>query len=207
MESETQDTAPNVTVVAKYGKEKISLSNLPPSSTNIGRIKELMCEKTGILPKRQKMLGLTKSGGGKIDDETLLSELKVKKSNNVIHQFILMGTPEEKIFVDPSEKDDLPDVMDDFDLDFSAGSEEWIQHKAKEDNLQKFTESTATHIIHPPRANKPLLVLDLDHTLMDFSSKTLRNNSESALAVGRDDDAIANSLKRPYMVRFARFFI
>ena len=35
-----------------------------------------------------------------------------------------MGTPEEEIFVDPSEKTDLPDIIDDFDLDFNAGSEE-----------------------------------------------------------------------------------
>jgi len=86
----------------------------------------------------------------------------------------------EQIFVDPSEKDDLPDVLDDFELDFNAGSEEWVNHKAKEDNLQKFTESTAVHIINPPRKiissgqYKPLLVLDLDHTLLDFSRSHLQ---------------------------------
>jgi ubiquitin-like domain-containing CTD phosphatase 1 len=36
-----------------------------------------------------------------------------------------MGTPEEDIFVDPSERDDLPDVLDDFGLEFNAGSDEW----------------------------------------------------------------------------------
>mmetsp|Transcript_7471 Transcript_7471/g.11138 ORF Transcript_7471/g.11138 Transcript_7471/m.11138 type:complete len:301 (+) Transcript_7471:3-905(+) len=130
-----------------------------------------------------------------------------------------MGTPEEKIFVDPSEKEGLVDIIDDFDLDFNAGSDEWIQHKAKEDNLQKFTESTDIHIINPPRlqsttfsntnnANsnttkyKPLLVLDLDHTLLDFSSKALRDNGASAMDIGQSDDAVANQLKRPYMDEF-----
>lgn len=132
-----------------------------------------------------------------------------------------MGTPEEKIFVDPSQKDGLPDIIDDFDLDFNAGSEEWIQHKAKEDNLQKFTESTEIHVIHPPRAAnensnndgttittssaascKPLLVLDLDHTLLDFSSSHLRDNGSSAMAIGQSTDAVANQLKRPYMDEF-----
>ena len=49
-----------------------------------------------------------------------------KDGNNekVECQFILMGTPEENIFVDPREKDDLPDVVDDFDSDFNAGSDE-----------------------------------------------------------------------------------
>jgi hypothetical protein len=32
--------------------------------------------------------------------------------------------------VDPKEKDDLPDVIDDFDLDFNAGSSEWLNHVA-----------------------------------------------------------------------------
>jgi len=95
---------------------------------------------------------------------------------------------------------------DDFDLDFNAGSDEWIQHKAKEDNLQRFTESTEVHIINPPRSSnnihKPLLVLDLDHTLLDFSSKTLRENASSATDIGHSNDAVANQLKRPYMDEF-----
>ena len=46
-----------------------------------------------------------------------------------------MGTPEEKIFIDPSDRksQDLPDVIDDFDLDFNAGSDEvsWIYEFGK----------------------------------------------------------------------------
>ena len=33
------------------------------------------------------------------------------------------------------------------------------------------------HIMQPPREGKPLLVLDLDHTLLDFSSKSLQRDS------------------------------
>jgi ubiquitin-like domain-containing CTD phosphatase 1 len=84
---------------------------------------------------------------------------------------------------------------------------QWIQHKAKEDNLQKFTESTEVHIINPPRttansAHKPLLVLDLDHTLLDFSSRTLTENGATARDIGSSDDTVANRLKRPYMDEF-----
>lgn len=53
----------------------------------------------------------------------------------------------------------------------------WLNHVAKEENLKKFTESTMIHIMQPPREGKPLLVLDLDHTLLDFSSKTLQRDS------------------------------
>ncbi|KAL3827545.1 hypothetical protein ACHAXA_002042 [Cyclostephanos tholiformis] len=208
---------PVVTMIAKYGKQKFELTCLPSMSTNVGHVKEMLHEKTGILPKRQKLIGLKKdvdsSLSSVVDDDTMLSDLKVKGATSaessavVVHQFILMGTPEDQIFVDPSEKADLPSIIDDFDLDFNAGSEEWIQHKAKEDNLQKFTESTEVHIINPPQttannAHKPLLVLDLDHTLLDFSSRTLTENGATALEIGSSGDTVANQLKRPYMDEF-----
>lgn len=85
---------------------------------------------------------------------------------------------------------------------------QWIQHIAKADNLQKFTESTEVHLINPPRGStadnthKPLLVLDLDHTLLDFSSRTLTENGATAMDIGSSDDAVANRLKRPYMDEF-----
>lgn len=206
-----------VTMIAKYGKQKIELSCLPSASTTVGEVKEMLHEKTGILPKRQKLIGLKRGNDSMptavADDETTLSDLKVKGkaagglSTIVVHEFILMGTPEDKIFVDPSEKADLPSIIDDFDLDFNAGSEEWVQHKAKEYNLQKFTESTEVHIINPPRTSvkgvpKPLLVLDLDHTLLDFSARTLQENGETAMSMGSNNDSVANQLKRPYMDEF-----
>lgn len=123
-----------------------------------------------------------------------------------------------KIMKDPSEKDDLPDVIDDFELDFNAGSHEvsarslfsctlsldiflrsklqiidqkWLQHVAKEENLKKFTEKTVVHIMNEPREGKPLLVLDLDHTLLDFSSKALTRDATLG-----DRASIANAMKR-----------
>ena len=222
-EAASSSAGPSVTMVAKYGKQKIELSNLPSTSTTVAHVKDMLRDQTGILSKRQKLIGLKGNKGITVTDDTPLSDLKVKgsKGDNIVHQFILMGTPEEKIFVDPSQKDGLPDIIDDFDLDFNAGSEEWIQHKAKEDNLQNFTESTEIHVIHPPRAAnensnndgttittssaascKPLLVLDLDHTLLDFSSSHLRDNGSSAMAIGQSTDAVANQLKRPYMDEF-----
>jgi len=101
-----------------------------------------------------------------------------------------MGTPEEEIFVDPSDRDDLPDVIDDFDLDFNAGSDQWLQHVANGENLKKFTEATAIHIMNQPRSGKPLCVLDLDHTLLDFSSKILQRDPTASRAT------MANAMKR-----------
>ena len=112
-----------------------------------------------------------------------------------------MGTPEDEIFVDPAERgDDLPDVMDDFDLDWNAGSAEWLHHKAAQDNLKKFTAQTPVHVMHPPRDGKPLLVLDLDHTLLDFSSKTLQEDTSAATRI--PGQGLAAAMKRPFMDDF-----
>ena len=229
---------PTITLIAKYGKERITLTNLP-TETTIGQIKEMIQQQTRILPIRQKFVGLSaKIGGTKgVIDELPISELAIKssattnqnhKSNasapvvinvpTITHQFILMGTPEEQIFIDPSQKDDLPDIIDDFDFDFNAGSDEWIQHRANDVNLKQFTAQTPIHIMNEPRQNKPLLVLDLDHTLLDFSSKSLlqqnrysqqqqppMNDDASTAAVvhpSRDADEIAERMKRPYMDEF-----
>jgi len=219
----------SICLTAKFGKERIILSNLPPE-TKIGSVKNMLHERTRVLPKRQKLIGLTLKkkvtargeairSVQKLSDESTLRELKVKNSQAsllkrkddncsanasketlislISHEFILMGTPEEEIFVDPSERMDLPVVIDDFDLDFSAGSTEWIRHKANEENLRKFTESTEIHVMNEPRKDYPLLVLDLDHTLLDFSSRMLQRAESHVVG-----DANAAKLKRPFMDEF-----
>jgi hypothetical protein len=133
-----------VTMIAKYGKQKIEISCINPTSTTLGTVKAMLHEKTGILPKRQKLIGLKGKGdpSSALVDGMMLSDLKVKgvggaNESGIIHQFILMGTPEEQIFVDPSDKADLPDIIDDFDLDFNAGSEEVSRVLRYRDIIQK----------------------------------------------------------------------
>ena len=53
--------------------------------------------------------------------------------------------------------------------------------------LQKLVSRTEIQFINPPRRNTKLLVLDLDHTLMDFSCRF---------------DYMAEQLKRPYLDAF-----
>ena len=125
-------TNPGLTLMAKWGKERIVLEGLNGEAT-IGNVKDLLEDRTGVLPKRQKLIGLTAIGGAKVTDALTIGDLKVKSGKSqdgysgVVHSFIMMGSREEHIFVDPSEKDDLPDVVDDFDLDFNAGSSEVSQ--------------------------------------------------------------------------------
>ena len=196
---EMQDlsTAPTVTLIAKFGKERLTLEDLAPATT-IGQVKLLLQEQTRILPSRQKLLGLQAQNGGArgITDNLPLEQLKQKDKSKPVFQFILMGTPEEAIIA-AERPDDLPDVVDDFDLEFHAGSEEWLRHVANGENLKKFTEETAVHIMHEPRPNKPLLVLDLDHTLLDFSSKSLLQTAD-----GQHATTVAQAMKRPHMDEF-----
>jgi len=213
-------------LIAKWGKEKIELNELSPS-TNIAQVKDMISEKTNVLPKRQKLIGLVTLTKAKVTDEVLLSELKSKSKamtktaddgsiKSVKHNFILMGTAEKDIFVDPEDHDNLPDVVDDFDLDFNAGSQEWLAHVATGQNLKRFTESTAVNIIHEPRKGKPLMVLDLDHTLLDFSRKSIEQastadriaevnsdaNMSAAVAGTNTTQDTIERMKRPFMDEF-----
>lgn len=153
-----------------------------PKSTTIGEVKEMLCERTRVLAKRQKLVGLS-VGGRPAGDDCPLDRIRLKTP----HRFILMGTPEAQIFVDPGEKDDLPEVFDDFDLDVSHVSEAWRQAIENSDNLAKFTEKTELHFMNPPRDGKSLLVLDLDHTLLDFTTRETTRPEE---------------MKRPHMDAF-----
>jgi ubiquitin-like domain-containing CTD phosphatase 1 len=75
---------------------------------------------------------------------------------------------------------------------------QWLQHVANGENLKKFTETTEVFVMNAPREGKPLLVLDLDHTLLDFSSKTLqRDNATHQVGAG-----MASAMKRPHMDEF-----
>ncbi len=68
----------------------------------------------------------------------------------------------------------------------------WLQHVANGENLKKFTEHTTVHIMNEPREGMPLLVLDLDHTLLDFSSRRLQEDN-STHVVGQ---GMAAAMKR-----------
>ena len=87
----------NVSLVAKWGKKRITLADLHPATT-ILEVKEMLTEETNILPKRQKLIGLVSSSGGKVNDYNQVKDLKFKKIKSM-QEFILVGTPEAEIFV------------------------------------------------------------------------------------------------------------
>eukprot|EP01038_Epipyxis_sp_PR26KG_P004363 gene4363-6171_t len=156
-----------------------------PSSTSLEEFQSMITSLTNILPHRQKILGLNK---GKATDDgngesIILSDLiDPKKIKGKILKLTLIGTPESDITIlDNASLNSKNDgVFNDLSFDLSSNTREWRK-------LQEFTDSTTINFIHPPRIGKKLLVLDLDHTLVDFSSV---------------EDITCEEMKRPYMDQF-----
>ena len=71
-------------------------------------LKLLIQSETSVPAARQKLIGLAK--GALPPDETLLVSLVNGLSKGPPYQFTLMGTPDDKLFIDPSDRDDLPEV-------------------------------------------------------------------------------------------------
>ena len=55
------------------------------------------------------------------------------------------------------------------DLDYEAEAARWHRSKRNARTLKEFTAKTEVNWMAPRRPGKLLLVLDLDHTLLDFS--------------------------------------
>jgi ubiquitin-like domain-containing CTD phosphatase 1 len=126
--------------------------------------------------KRQKLIGLrSKASPGLPADSVTIADLVLKK--NEINKVILIGTPEEVLeeFLKSSKeftsKDDV--VFNDLDYDYLPISDENFVRDLEERKrrLEQVIAKTEIRIINELRPGKKLLVLDLDHTLFDFSSR------------------------------------
>ncbi|RHY34974.1 hypothetical protein DYB32_000527 [Aphanomyces invadans] len=171
-----------LTFVGKWKKVDVEVT-LSRDATVLELKKEIHA-RTRVLPHRQKLVGINHKGK---PDHVPLRELVLKTP---VHKFMLIGTIEDDIFVDPSSvpKETLPSVFADFGCAFSPGSAEWykvrrrgkhdvhvahVQAKAINDLVDQF--AAQIEVIHPFRPGKKLLVLDLDHTLMDISATKTTN--------------------------------
>ena len=147
-------------------------------------------------PSSLQLLGLTLlQKGTKPTEITPLTSFKMKKPGQL--KLTMMGTPESSIFVDPSDMDVLPDVVDDFDSEWNAGTEKWFESIRNDVKLREYIDKTDVHFINPLRNNReggryPLCVLDLDHTLMDFSRRVVAERGEEGVGM----------VKRPFMDEF-----
>jgi ubiquitin-like domain-containing CTD phosphatase 1 len=140
-------------------------AKLLPTNT-VGDLKSELFKMTNVMPERQKLLGLKTNSSQALTNDTLIDELKYKPGTKIM----MMGTIEEKIEIVNTKPDNLPEVIDDFDIDKNV-EDVHLQHR--EENLAKISKRVREYkinILNEPRPNKKLLVLDIDYTLFDHVS-------------------------------------
>ena len=83
-------------------------------------------------------------------------------------KLMMMGSLETEIAETQSKPENLPEVINDFDIE-----EEEVALQDKEIYLEKIAKRVRDYevkILNPSRENKKLLVLDIDYTLFDHRS-------------------------------------
>uniref|UniRef100_A0A8C7QK85 Ubiquitin-like domain-containing CTD phosphatase 1 n=1 Tax=Oncorhynchus mykiss TaxID=8022 RepID=A0A8C7QK85_ONCMY len=152
----------SVSVIIKWGGQEYSIRTLSEEDTVLD-LKQSIKSLTGVLPERQKLLGL-KVKGKPAEDQVKLGSLKLKPNTKIM----MMGSREESledVLAPPPENDD---VVNDFDIE-----EEVIEVQNREENLAKIARRVKDYKVegmNPPREGKSLLVLDVDYTLFDHKS-------------------------------------
>merc|ERR1711936_1475484 len=133
------------------------------STDTVMDLKVKIMEKTGVRPERQKLLNL-KVKGKVATDEMKLVALGLKPN----FKLMMMGSLEETIAETQSKPENLPEVVNDFDIE-----EEEVAIQDREFNLEKIEKRVRDYevkVVNPSREGKKLLVLDIDYTLFDHRS-------------------------------------
>lgn len=165
-------------IVIKWAGKEYPIEGLT-NETSVLSLKELIYEKTNVLPARQKLLNL-KHKGKPPTDETLLANLNLKNGAKIM----MMGSSEQAI-KDVSEVINDPSVINDFEEEIA----QQLSTEYREEYLNKVSNRVKSYevkILNEPREGKKLLVLDIDYTLFDH---------KSAAETGRE-------LMRPYLHEF-----
>eukprot|EP01052_Picozoa_sp_SAG31_P002349 SAG31_NODE_83_length_27039_cov_14.035746_5_plen_291_part_00 len=162
--AEAAALAPPLDLVFSFNKVKVAIQ-IPADST-VADVKLELEDHTGVLAKRQKIVGMVYKGR-MAGNEMALSDVKLGK------KLMLIGTAEKDIIVCP---EDLPDVFNDLDLDYSGGgSSESVRTPG---NVMLLTERIAsvnvTQINRIRSAQSKLIVFDLDYTLYDCGKESRR---------------------------------
>lgn len=165
--------------IIKWASKEYTFDNLESDNTILD-LKESIYSETGVKPERQKLMGLkTRSSkfcrcvclllisnkhnvlDSAFNDETKLNEIVVRPGLKIM----MIGSREEQIAnidLDPSE---IPNVINDFDIDEDLNS---IAIHNREEYLAKIEKRIRDYkvtVFNPPRPGKKLLVLDIDYTL------------------------------------------
>lgn len=149
-------------LIVKWAGKEYEVSSTEAEDT-VFSLKAKIMELTGVRPERQKLLNL-KYKGKAATDEVKISALGLKDNFKIM----MMGSSEEIIMESQVKPADLPEVLNDFDIE-----EEDVAVENREDFLQKIEKRVRDYevkVLHPSREGKKLLVLDIDYTLFDHKS-------------------------------------
>ncbi|XP_054547057.1 ubiquitin-like domain-containing CTD phosphatase 1 isoform X2 [Talpa occidentalis] len=144
-------------IIVKWGGQEYSVTTLSEDDTILD-LKQFLKTLTGVLPERQKLLGL-KVKGKPAENDVKLGALKLKPNTKIM----MMGTREESLEDVLGPPPDNDDVVNDFDIE-----DEVVEVENREENLLKISRRVKEYkveILNPPREGKKLLVLDVDYTL------------------------------------------
>lgn len=149
----------NWKITVKWSGKEIIVNECCGLST-VSDLKRAISEQTRVQPERQKLLGIRFPPGAESERLTL-QELKLKNGAKIM----MMGSREEVVAAAQEIPQDLPEVVDDFDIEFND-----IPTQSREEFLAKVDRRIRDYPINiqnEPRPGKKLIVLDIDGTLFD----------------------------------------
>eukprot|EP00088_Acartia_fossae_P035263 TRINITY_DN3629_c0_g1_i5.p1 TRINITY_DN3629_c0_g1~~TRINITY_DN3629_c0_g1_i5.p1 ORF type:complete len:317 (+),score=59.61 TRINITY_DN3629_c0_g1_i5:55-1005(+) len=150
------------TITVKWAGQQYQIEGLEPHQTVLD-LKVKIMDKTGVKPERQKLLNL-KIKGKPANDNEELSALGIKPNFKIM----MMGSLEQTIKDTQTKPENIPEVVNDFDIE-----EEEIAIENNQDNLNKIQKRVRDYevkVLGGMREGKKLLVLDIDYTLFDHKS-------------------------------------
>jgi len=152
-----------ISIVVKWAGKEYNINDVDAGVDTVMDLKVKIMDKTGVRPERQKLLNLKVKGKAATDDMKI-GTLGLKTN----FKLMMMGSLEETIAETQTKPENLPEVINDFDIE-----EEEVAIQDREFNLEKIEKRVRDYevkVINPSRENKKLLVLDIDYTLFDHRS-------------------------------------
>jgi len=158
-----QEPSSLLTLNFKWGKQTFTIDI--SGTATIADLRQQISTHTSIPTDLIKILNIKKTTNKrKFDNTCMISDCKIPKIIKI------MGTAQENMI---SEEDinmhDLPEIFDDLDTTALTGN----SLSSASETMSKLHESIANtpikmSLMNNPRPGKMLLVLDLDHTILDF---------------------------------------
>lgn len=152
-----------VSLTVKWSGKEYLIPDLPLHACVVD-LKNAIFEKTGVLPERQKLIGM-KCKGKAVSELVRLSDLKLEPNSKIM----MIGSLEQNIQYAATPPEDIPEVVNDLDEE----DDKDVPIENREEFLNKISKRISAYKIkqlNEPRQGKKLVVLDIDYTIFDHRS-------------------------------------